>query len=433
MLVEFSVGNFWSFKDIQTLQLQAAKIVSRFPEVDKENIIVVNPQLSLLKTKAVFGANASGKTNLVRGMVAMLQIIKECLKDTEVLEKSIIPFQLDEASMGAPCFFQLIFILDNTLYRYGFEATRKEVASEWLFGKDLTAEEQVRERYYFTRDGMKVTVNESVFKEGKQFASLKKGALPLYRENSLFLSVAAAWNGPLAKKITEKLQQQVRIISERTLERTLNIALNAMSDPDFQQKATMLLKSVDPTISKIERIETGPAPIYSNHSSNSIVEEPMISLAKKADIAVVRKLKDKEVPFMMSYQEAEGTKKLFSLSPLIFDALKLGSILVIDEFDARMHPKLTRKIVELFHSANTNPNNAQLIFTTHDTNLLDAKLLRRDQVSFVKKSKDGASELYSLVEFKGVRNDASFEKDYLLGKYDAVPTNLNGLDELFQE
>jgi AAA15 family ATPase/GTPase len=140
----------------------------------------------------------------------------------------------------------------------------------------------------------------------------------------------------------------------------------------------------------------------------------------------------KPVAFILAAQEAEGTKKIFGLSPYILAALEFGGTLIIDEFDAKMHPHLTRKIVELFHSPSTNLNNAQLVFITHDSNLLDPHLLRRDQICFVQKDKNGATELYSLVEFKGVRNDASFEKDYLQGKYRAVPTNLNQLEALFE-
>jgi AAA15 family ATPase/GTPase len=106
--------------------------------------------------------------------------------------------------------------------------------------------------------------------------------------------------------------------------------------------------------------------------------------------------------------------------------------MLVDEFDARLHPNLSRKIIELFHSPDTNPHNAQLVFVSHDSNLLDARLLRRDQIAFTKKDKTGATELYSLAEFKGVRNDSSFEKDYLMGKYNAVPHNLTALERAIE-
>jgi len=132
--------------------------------------------------------------------------------------------------------------------------------------------------------------------------------------------------------------------------------------------------------------------------------------------------------FGLDAQEAEGTKKLATLSPHLFHTLDHGGLLLIDDFDARLHPNLTTKLIEIFHSPNTNPHNAQLVFVSHDSNLLDARLLRRNQIAFTKKDKTGATEIYSLAEFKGVRNDSSFEKDYLMGKYGAVPTNLIAIE-----
>jgi hypothetical protein len=157
------------------------------------------------------------------------------------------------------------------------------------------------------------------------------------------------------------------------------------------------------------------------------------------DIAIFRKLYDDEgraigeAPLILSIHEAEGTKKLFRLSSFLFEALEKGKLLMIDEFDARMHPLLTRKIIEQFHRKTEGEQQAQLVFITHDVNLLDARLLRRDQIAFTRKDLQGRSELYSLVEFKGVRNDASFEKDYLLGKYRAVPTHLDTFEEAIEE
>ena len=128
--------------------------------------------------------------------------------------------------------------------------------------------------------------------------------------------------------------------------------------------------------------------------------------------------------------ESEGTLKLYELSPFIYKALEQGTALIIDEFDARLHPRISKKIIEIFNDPRTNPKNAQLLVVTHDTNLLSANLFRRDQILFVEKDKYGASHLYSLAEFKGVRNDASFESNYLMGRYGAVPF-LNNLNSVF--
>ena len=130
--------------------------------------------------------------------------------------------------------------------------------------------------------------------------------------------------------------------------------------------------------------------------------------------------------------ESEGTKKIFRLSPYLIDALSQGRVLILDEFEAKLHTKLSRSIVEIFHSKDQNPKNAQFIFSTHDTNLLSNQLMRRDQIDFVKKDKFGASSLYSLAEIIGVRNDENYERNYLLGKYMAVPA-IGNLDVITQD
>lgn len=432
MLVEFSVGNFWSFKEIQTLQMRAAKISSKDPKLDEDNVVVVDEQLSLLKSKAVFGANGSGKSNLVRAMEIVFYILFNCVKDMNTLKGSIMPFSLDKETVDAPSYFQIVFILDNVIYRYGFETDANSIHSEWLFGKKINTEKAVREKMYFIREKMKIGINESAFKEAKNFTKISEGTLPLYREDVLFLSVLAAWNVQLPLKIFNNFRNMVFLVDEMQQGLKNSLALNAMSTPQFQSKITELLKSVDPTIKGIRRIEYKGEGINSSLSEFKTTDE---HASKVVDIAIIRAYPTDEVNqgiFSLSIQEAEGTKRIFALSPYIFYALDHGGTLAIDEFDAKMHPNLTRKIVELFHSPSTNPHNAQLVFITHDTNLLDPQLLRRDQISFAQKDKNGATELYSLVEFKGVRNDASFEKDYLQGKYRAVPTNLNQLEALFE-
>jgi AAA15 family ATPase/GTPase len=409
MLVEFSVGNFWSFKEVQTFQMQAAKISSKYPKLDEDNVIKVDEQLSLLKSKAVFGANGSGKSNLVRAFHSMRMIIEESVKDMKILEASIFPFQLSSETSKKPTFFQVVFVYDNVLFRYGFEANSKAIVSEWLFGKALNAKKGSRERFYFTREGNNLEVNESLLKEAKEKHLTASGtdAPPLFRENTLYLALLATYNVSLILNVYNYLLIKIApIFSESDPIRLTNL----MQSPKFRSKATELLNAIDPTIKEI-RIEHGII-----WTIRHIEEEN----------------ETKPVAFILADQEAEGTKKIFGLSPYILTALEFGYTLIIDEFDAKMHPQLTRKIVELFHSPSTNLNNAQLVFITHDSNLLDPHLLRRDQICFVQKDKNGATELYSLVEFKGVRNDASFEKDYLQGKYRAVPTNLNQLEALFE-
>jgi len=409
MLVEFSVGNFWSFKEIQTLQMRAAKISSKYPKLDEENVVVVDEQMSLLKSKAVFGANGSGKSNLVRAIGSMRMIIEESVKNMKILETTIFPFRLSSETEKQPTFFQIVFIYEEIMFRYGFEANSEAIVSEWLFGKSINAKKGSRERFYFTREGNNIEVNESLLKEAKEKHLTMSGTTvpPLFRENTLYLTLLATYNVSLILNLYNYLAINLPTIF---LESDATITKKLMESPKFRSRAIELLNAIDPTIKEI-KIQHGI-------------------------IWVIRHIKDenetKPVAFVLATQEAEGTKRIFALSPYIFAALEHGYTLIIDEFDAKMHPQLTRKIVELFHSPSTNLNNAQLVFITHDSNLLDPHLLRRDQICFAQKDKNGATELYSLVEFKGVRNDASFEKDYLQGKYRAVPTNLNQLEALFE-
>jgi hypothetical protein len=409
MLVEFSVGNFWSYNEIQTLQMRAAKISSKDSKLDEENVIHVDEQLSLLKSKAVFGANGSGKSNLQRAINSMRIIIEESVVNMRVLDACIFPFQLSSETLEKPSFFQVCFIYDNVLFRYGFEATNKKIVSEWLFGKVLNTQKASRERYYFTREGNKLDVNESLLKEAKEKNLIMSGTdvPPLFRENALYFTLLSTFNVGLMLNLHDYIQFKLVPIP---LEADSTNTNELMESPQFRNKATGLLNAIDPTIKEV------------NMEHNLIWTIRHINEGNGT----------KTVPFALAYQEAEGTKRLFALSPHILIALDKGSTLIIDEFDAKMHPQLTRKIVELFHSPSTNPHNAQLVFITHDSNLLDANLLRRDQICFAQKGNDGATELYSLAEFKGVRNDASFEKDYLQGKYRAVPTNLNQLEAVFE-
>lgn len=431
MLIEFNLGNFWSFKEVQSLQMQAAKIRSKFPRVDANNIAAIDGQLSLLKSKAIYGANGSGKSNLLRGMKAMLAIIRDSLKDEQVLSKNITSFQLSEEAVNQPSFFQLSFLLNGHIFRYGFEADRERIASEWLFGKPLNASGKAyRERYFFTREGMVIQVNESRFPEGSRFARLDENNPPLYRSNTLFLSVLAAFNRPLSRSIARYFDEGLVVAPAYSDQCFWEQSLDRMKEEGFRQKLTSLLKGVDPTIEKLEKVE----PEFTGLAAGATTPAGSIT-ARAGDVAIYRYQYSEEgkrgplMPVLLSSQEAEGTKKLFYFSALIFDILDNGKTAFIDELDARLHPRLTRKVVELFHNPDTNPRNAQLIFISHDSNLLEASLLRRDQVAFVKKDKFGASELYSLVEFKGVRNTASFEKEYLMGKYGAVPNNLNVVEE----
>jgi hypothetical protein len=420
MLIEFSVGNYRSFKDIQTLNLQAAPIVSKNKSIDRDNTFQLNKKLTLLKTKVIYGANASGKSNLILALRDFKKIVTSSLKDKEAA--SFLwdrnKFRLGEEN-EEPIFFQLVFTCSGTIYRYGFEVLKEEIVSEWLYG--VPKEKEV---YFFQREGMSIRINENQFIEGKRVMPAKSD-IPLFRANSLFLAVVAAFNGPIANSLMNEIEKIHGIITSNLSKRTSKYLSDSLKKEQLRKKIGTILKSVDGGIEHILNAEFGEW-IKSEFNQPPLLAQSTLE-ALNDSVITIRKRYNSEGQeigmdfFYLDDEEAEGNKRIAQLSPFLIQALGDGSCLIIDEFDAHLHPNLTRKIVELFHNPESNAKSAQLIVTTHDSNLLDPHLLRRDQICFVEKNNFGVSTLTNLVEYKGVRNDASYEKDYLRGRYGAVP------------
>ncbi|MEM0998325.1 MAG: ATP-binding protein [Bacteroidota bacterium] len=404
MIIEFSVENHKSIAEMQTLSLVAAPLKSLNPTLQKSNVIKVDDHLSLLKTVALYGANGSGKSNMVNAMVTMLHIIFQSMSDETVIESRIRPFALIDPLRKKPTFFQLQFICEGQKYRYGFEATRSSIVSEWLAGP---AKEN--ETYYFQRAGQEIQINKTRFSEGKDLES--KTA-----ETNLFLNVVAAFNGPIAKAI-KKYLRGIYALGSVNDKYFRQYTLDSLNDPVLGKEVLYFLRSGDTGIEQVRE------EILSDEERNS-----------KARIFSIRTIIDGqgekvgEIEFDFDEFESAGTKKMFNLAGALLRKLREGGLFIIDEFDARFHPMLTRRIVEMFNSTKLNPGNAQLFFVTHDTNLLDRDLLRRDQIYFAEKDIVGRTSFYSMYDFKGVRNDASFEKNYLKGKFGAIP-DLQDLDD----
>jgi AAA15 family ATPase/GTPase len=420
---EFSFGNFKSFKDIQTLNLAASKLKSRDKHIDERNILKGknNEGISFLKSKGIYGANASGKSNIVKAFVTFVRIIKTSVKDERVLDL-IDSFKLSTETENEPSFFQIIIWHKGVKYRYGFELTDENIVAEWLFGKPKD-----RELPFFIRDKQAIIeIDKTNFNEGSKFISLLdegSDGNEIFRNNSLFLSTLASFGfAKLSKELIDELTSII-IINGLGHQGMYDFAGDSLKDESVKKYMVDFLKYGDIGIQDLNVLE-----ISSEDLPDDVDDDVKRSFDKKEKrrfIVSSRKKYDNEqkfkgnekFPFGMT--ESEGTVKLFELSPFIYEALRDKRPIIIDEFDARLHPLLTKKILELFNS--TENKGSQLIFPTHDTNLLSSKILRRDQIEFVEKDEFGASHLYSLAEFKGIRNDASFEKDYFQGKYGAIP------------
>lgn len=401
MLIQFSIGNFLSFKEQSTLSLLASTL--KDIQITAEDVIfnVEGTDLALLKSATIYGANASGKSNFIKAMEFFKWYVINSSKDIQAGERvNIESFRLNSSTIEEPSYFEAVFCDKDCQYRYGFEADETLVRSEWLYQKANKKRAKEVELFYRKDEHFDI---HAKFIIGKELINKR-----MVRANALLLSVAAQFNDSVAVDIIKWLNDTT-IISGSHEENIWNMATLRLDDAAMKRRIVDFSRYADLGIENIEKVNNT---IISTHTQYDDEGNEV-----------------KLINFPFKKNESEGTIKYFSLAYPIIDALDNGKRLVIDEFDSKMHPLLTCRIIALFNSKATNPHNAQLVFTTHDTNLLSSNIFRRDQIWFTQKDRYGATELYSLAEYK-VRNDASFEKDYLSGKYGAIPI-ISDLGRLF--
>jgi hypothetical protein len=415
MLLEFSVGNYLSFREKKTLSLVASSISDH-----KENIII-SERHTFLKGAVIYGANASGKSNFIRAMSTMKRIVMFSFNQSSTKPLDITPFLLNTETEKTPSYFEILFEILGIRYRYGFEVTDKEVVGEWLYESKKNAEKLL---YIRQGDGIEVA---SIYKEGQNLEDKT-------RNNALFLSVVDQFNGVIAKRIMKWFSNFIAISGlthenyEMVTFKMLENKNTAIALGSFYDKLDLGFDGLS-----INKEKFNPKRIHEDTPEN-IVKLMIKDLegAYRFKIKTLHKKFDKknketgEVEFDMRSQESAGTNKVFNISGPIFNVLQDGGVLVIDELDSSLHPLLTLAITRLFNSEKDNIKNAQLIFTTHDTNLFSYGKYRRDQIYLIEKDKYGASDLYSLVEYREedgskVRKDRSFESDYIQGRYGAIP------------
>jgi uncharacterized protein len=423
MLLNFTIGNFRSFSNRKTLSMEPAAITD-FPQN-----LVQKSKYKYLSSAVIYGANASGKSNLLRAMGFMKRIVVGNFDRPSVSEIPYDPFLLDTEHPDAPTFYEVVFFTENVKYRYGFEANKNTIQSEWLFETKSQAEKPL---FLRVPEGIEVM---SRFTEGKNLEEKT-------RDNALFLSVVDQFNGKTAAAIM-KWFKNFNIISGIPHDNYRTITFSMLDNPQLNTVLTDYFSQIDLGFDKIsiEKKEFKPEELPSDLPEELFKQmvadlegKTMFSLRTIHKVFNDNQTAVKEIEFDARRQESSGANKIIDLSGPIFDTLNEGGILVVDELDAKLHPLLTLSIVRLFQNPTINQQGAQLIFATHDTNLLSICNLRRDQIYFVEKDRFGASELYSLVEYNKegkIRKDRSFEKDYINGRYGAIPYfgNFNSLLE----
>jgi len=394
MIVEFRLKNFLSFKNEALFSMVASS--------DKllDEHIIQSDKLKLLSSAVIYGPNASGKTNILKAIDRMKFLLIHSINFLPSQEMPIVPFRLSETREDQSL-FEIIFIFEGIRYRYGFEASSKKVYKEWFFYAPKGKEAMLFER------------NLQEFSFGTHFKGAKE-IEKMVRENALMLSVSAQFNNPISGKVVEYFYNRLNVISNiRDMERAdfVNFTLESiLKDDQYKQNAIEFLNKADIAIKDLQVEKRGSDYVVNTKHNKYNQDGKVIG----------------ESYFDLFKEESDGTIKLFGLSAPIYDALLHGKVLIIDEPDTNLHPILSKYIVSLFHNKKTNPHGAQLIFATHDTNLLDKTFFRRDQIWFTQKDTMEVSELFSLSDYNP-RNDAAFEKNYLQGRYGAVPY-ISGFD-----
>jgi AAA15 family ATPase/GTPase len=416
MLLEFRVKNFLSIKDEVCLDLKATNITD-FGETN----LIHTQRHNVLKGAVIYGANSSGKSNLIKAMSTMRRVVFQSFEKSSTSDLNIEPFLLDTVSETEPSFFEVTFLLNNIKYRYGFELTNSEIKSEWLMEA-----KKIAEKYLFVREGDGIDVSPQ-YKEAKDLEEKT-------RDNALFLSVIDQFNGKLASQIMKWFDNFITISGLRH-ERYKSVTFEMLEKEESKHLLQSFYNDLDLGFNNvaIKKKDFNSSDIPDDMPEHIVKQ--LVSDLEGKKIVNVRTIHKKrnplnnsltDVEFDMRSQESSGTNKVFNISGPIFDVLTDGGILVIDELDASLHPLLTLSITRLFNSTEHNRKNAQLIFSTHDTNLFSYGKFRRDQIYFIEKDKNFSSDLYSLVEYKGdggitVRKDRKFEKDYIQGRYGAIP------------
>lgn len=406
MIIEFSLTNFLSFKEKVTFSMLA----NSSNGLD-DNYIAVNDR-KILKTSAIYGANASGKSNLFKVLANVILMLKNSNR-ADINEKlPIIPFKFDKNNN--PSEFEVRLIIDEVRYIYGFVADSDRIYDEYLYYYP-----NGRETKIFNR----TNINE--YSYSKKDEKILKEIEVKNTHNKFFLATATNWNYEKTKPVYNFLTTCIETCFNLENLKTVSLSEYAKNE-NIKEFALDFLKKADFNIVDYKIVEFTISDDISPEFRNMNFKYPIKAFQ------FLFKHNDSDV-YLSFEEESLGTQIIFSLIPFIAEAINSKKILIIDELDKSLHPLLVHYIVEMFNNKELNKNGAQLIFNTHDTNLLDLNILRREQIWFVERNNDnGESCLYSLGDFS-VRKKENVEKGYMLGRYGAVPFIKNDLNLWYEE
>ncbi|ABF41065.1 conserved hypothetical protein [Candidatus Koribacter versatilis Ellin345] len=404
MLIRYSVENFRSIRDRQELSL----VASALKDLPNALIRVEDFSQSLLPVVAIYGANASGKTNLLKA----LRFVCDSVRDSQRLwapanQIERPPFRMDEFRSRASA-FEVDFLVSGSRFRYSFSLNDEEILSE-----SLQAFPQGKSQLWYERENGKFTFGRSLYGENRTIESLT-------RRNSLFLSAAAQNNHVLLTPIFDWFCEQDFVLGGRSVSPNDRV-VSLCKDDSHRDLLLKLLAAADLGVTGY-RVEESEWPDEAKKIFDH-VKQLLPSAVKMPDklatLMLVHGAGENEAVFPIT-EESSGTSALLKIIGPAIKSLEHGSVLCVDELDASLHPLLALHLVKMFNDSETNPKGAQLVFNTHDTNLLDNDVLRRDQVWFTEKDRRGATHLYPLSDFRPRRNE-NLERGYLQGRFGAIP------------
>lgn len=412
MLIEFRVKNFRSLRDEAVLSL----VTSRDRTLQDTHTMAtgIKAAPSLLRSAVIYGANASGKSNLIKALQYMRGVVVESATAIQPGQTfAVQPFRLDPDAAGKSSDFEVTFLLDGVRYQYGFSITAQRIVSEHLLVYKAFKPQRWFKRHFDADSG------DDVYDFGpglKGSKTLWEGAT---RANSLFLSMAVQLNSEALRPVFDWFLHRLVIFDERD-QLSPEMSIQMLKQAEGRKEICNFLSAADISIADID-VETRKVPAQAVHFDLAAGKTELRNEEIDEHKFRFHHITERGKAVFDLMDESNGTRILLFLAGPVLDILRKGLTLVIDELDTSLHTLLVREVVRLFHNPAINTGGAQLIFTTHDTSLLDAPdLFRRDQVWFVEKDENQASALIGLSEFSPRKNEA-LERGYLMGRYGAIP------------
>lgn len=395
MLITFKYKNFKSFKNENILDLEATTLK------EHEYNVVKMKNVNLLTMAAIYGANASGKSNVLQAfeyMKNMILINNDSMEYSQIKEENIYSFMMNKYPISLEV---EIVSKDGKIYKYGFESLNDKIKSEWMYEKKIN-------KFYTIFERKENSVSMKSNNKNNRYDNLD--------DKTLFLSIYTKIdrkNSDFNNVYQWFINTDYLDLDNTKIENFINntISTKILNDSNYKAELQNFISALD---LGIEEIKTIPESMNDLPKSNGVVK-----------IELLYRVENNKIKSLPLELESDGTRKMIYLFDYLIAALKKGMTLFIDDLDTKLHPLLTRYIINLFHNKEINISNAQLIYTTHDVTNLNKETFRRDEIWFTEKDNSGVSEIYSLSDYKidnvKIRNDATFNKDYLTGRYGAIP------------